>query len=201
MLKRLLTYCLLLLPVCTVMADGVDLLSTDSMSLAYEGNRLVSVSDEDRQLLGADLFGFSDGADALVEYEYDGNGNTVKDLNRKISSIQYNSLNLRQRREDGLHLSKEQAYINFSSLFDQASIEYQIKKLAQAFNAVLKNLGSIPQRYKNDVNALGSIVNYVYQGKGVEDNKEIEILGQQILQEEGRYDEKKQVYIPFEVLL
>lgn len=46
--------------------------------------------------------------------------------------------------------------------------------------------------------ALGSIVNYVYQGKGVEDNKELEILGQQILQEEGRYDEKKQVYIPFE---
>jgi len=75
--------------------------TTDSMSLAYEGNRLVSVSDEGRQLLGADLFGFSDGADALVEYEYDENGNTVKDLNRKISSIQYNSLNLRQRREDG----------------------------------------------------------------------------------------------------
>ena len=76
------------------MADGVDLLSTDSMSLAYEGNRIVSVSDEGRHLLGADLFGFSDGADALVEYEYDENGNTVKDLNRKISSIQYNSLNL-----------------------------------------------------------------------------------------------------------
>ena len=36
------------------------------------------------------------------------NGNTVKDLNRKVSSIQYNSLNLRQRHEDGLHLSKEQ---------------------------------------------------------------------------------------------
>ena len=37
------------------------------------------------------------------------NGNTMKDLNRKISSIQYNSLNLRQRREDRLHHSKEQA--------------------------------------------------------------------------------------------
>ena len=65
------------------------------------GNRLVSVSDEGRHLLGADLFGFNDGADALVEYEYDENGNTVKDLNRKVSSIQYNSLNLRQRREYG----------------------------------------------------------------------------------------------------
>jgi len=90
MLKRFLTYCLLMLPVCTAMADGVDLwCTTDSMSLAYEGNRLVSVSDEGRHLLGADLFGFNDGADALVEYEYDENGNTVKDLNRKVSSIQY----------------------------------------------------------------------------------------------------------------
>ena len=69
MLKRLLTYCLLLLPVCTVMADGVDLLSTDSMSLAYEGNRIVSVSDEGRQQLGADLFGFNDGAEEDAEYE------------------------------------------------------------------------------------------------------------------------------------
>jgi len=110
MFRRFLTYCLLMLPVCTAMADGVDLwCTTDSMSLAYEGNRLVSVSDEGRHLLSADLFGFNDGADALVEYEYDENGNTVKDLNRKVSSIQYNSLNLRQRREDGLHLSKEQA--------------------------------------------------------------------------------------------
>ena len=73
------------------------------------GNRLVSVSDEGRQQLGADLFGFSDGTEEEIEYEYDENGNTMKDLNRKISSIQYNSLNLRQRREDGLHLSKEHA--------------------------------------------------------------------------------------------
>ena len=68
--------------------------TTDSMSLAYEGNRLVSVSDEGRHLLGADLFGFSDGTEEEIEYEYDENGNTVKDLNRKVSSIQYNSLNL-----------------------------------------------------------------------------------------------------------
>jgi len=126
MLKRLLTYCLLLLPVCTAMADGVDLLSTDSMSLAYEGNRLVSVSDEGRQLLGADLFGFSDGTEEEIKYEYDENGNTVKDLNRKVSSIQYNSLNLRQRREDGLHLSKEQALcLRFAPSLHQRGISCQ----------------------------------------------------------------------------
>ena len=52
------------------MADGVNLwCTTDSMSLAYEGNRLVSVSDEGRQQLGADLFGFNDGAEEDAEYE------------------------------------------------------------------------------------------------------------------------------------
>lgn len=38
-----------------------------------------------------------DGADADVEYEYDPNGNMTKDLNKNISSIQYNSLNLPSR--------------------------------------------------------------------------------------------------------
>ena len=33
-------------------------------------------------------------SDSEIEYEYDANGNITKDLNRKILSIQYNSLNL-----------------------------------------------------------------------------------------------------------
>lgn len=33
-----------------------------------------------------------DGADAVIEYEYDANGNLTKDSNRNILSIQYNSL-------------------------------------------------------------------------------------------------------------
>ncbi|MCQ2242680.1 MAG: RHS repeat-associated core domain-containing protein [Bacteroidaceae bacterium] len=37
---------------------------------------------------------FKDGADSDFEYEYDENGNLTKDLNKNISSIQYNSLNL-----------------------------------------------------------------------------------------------------------
>lgn len=89
------------------------------------GNRLVSVSDEGRHLLGADLFGFSDGTEEEIEYEYDENGNTMKDLNRKVSSIQYNSLNLRQRREDGLHLSKEQALcLRFAPSLHQEHFTY-----------------------------------------------------------------------------
>ena len=35
-----------------------------------------------------------DGADQQTEYEYDENGNLTKDLNKKISRITYNFLNL-----------------------------------------------------------------------------------------------------------
>lgn len=37
---------------------------------------------------------FSDGSTATTEYTWDKNGNMTRDLNRKISKIQYNSLNL-----------------------------------------------------------------------------------------------------------
>ncbi len=37
---------------------------------------------------------FSDGSTATTEYSWDKNGNMTRYLNRKISKIQYNSLNL-----------------------------------------------------------------------------------------------------------
>jgi len=40
------------------------------------------------------VFNFKDGASQSNEYTYDKNGNMTKDLNKNISSIQYNSLNL-----------------------------------------------------------------------------------------------------------
>ena len=39
-------------------------------------------------------FDFVDGTDVEVEYEYAGNGNMTKDLNKNIWSVQYNLLNL-----------------------------------------------------------------------------------------------------------
>ena len=38
--------------------------------------------------------GFTNGANTTNEYTYDHNGNLTKDLNKNISNIQYNSLNL-----------------------------------------------------------------------------------------------------------
>ena len=40
------------------------------------------------------IFNFMDGANEEIEYEYDKNGNLVKDLNKNISKIECNLLNL-----------------------------------------------------------------------------------------------------------
>ena len=42
----------------------------------------------------SNAFGFTNGASTTNEYTYDANGNLTKDLNKNISNIQYNSLNL-----------------------------------------------------------------------------------------------------------
>ncbi len=68
---------------------------SDRLRLEYDGNQLVHVTDSvatGHTYAGA--FHFADGADEAVEYEYDENGNMTKDLNRKISSVEYNLLNL-----------------------------------------------------------------------------------------------------------
>ncbi len=68
----------------------------DGLRMTYEGNRLVKVTDieTDNDPTYEGVMQFTDNVDLAVEYEYDENGNMTKDLNRKISRIEYNSLNL-----------------------------------------------------------------------------------------------------------
>ena len=66
----------------------------DDLSYTYLGNRLQRVSKTGVSPKYYGAMYFHDGATANTEYEYDENGNMTKDLNRKISSIQYNLLNL-----------------------------------------------------------------------------------------------------------
>ena len=66
----------------------------DDLSYNYSGNQLQSVSKTGVSPRYYGAMYFQDGATANTEYEYDENGRLTKDLNRKISSIQYNSLNL-----------------------------------------------------------------------------------------------------------
>ena len=71
----------------------------DNLVMSYNGNQLKAVSDSVTGFVHADSFEFKDGADLPVEYYYDSNGNLIQDLNKKISEIQYNCLNLPSRIE------------------------------------------------------------------------------------------------------
>lgn len=66
----------------------------DDLLLSYTGNRLLAVKDNAVNSAYAGNFEFSNGADKSVEYNYDVSGNLKNDLNKKITDIQYNYLNL-----------------------------------------------------------------------------------------------------------
>ena len=66
----------------------------DDLTLTYSGNQLVKVTDGCDALFYTGAMDFKDGADAQVEYNWDANGNMTKDLNKGISRIRYNELNL-----------------------------------------------------------------------------------------------------------
>ena len=74
--------------------DGGTYGKVNQLTYSYDGNRLVSVSDAVTSPTYNGFFGFCDGADQTVEYEYDANGNMTRDRNKGISSIQYNADNL-----------------------------------------------------------------------------------------------------------
>ncbi|MEM7548391.1 MAG: fibronectin type III domain-containing protein [Bacteroidota bacterium] len=60
----------------------------DLLGYTYQGNQLMSVSD------AGTVEGFKDGNTSGDDYAYDDNGNMVQDLNKGITSIEYNYLNL-----------------------------------------------------------------------------------------------------------
>ncbi len=66
----------------------------DNLNLTYDGNQLLAVRDNATNGVYGNGMEFKDGANATVEYEYDANGNLTKDLNKNISDIEYNCLNL-----------------------------------------------------------------------------------------------------------
>ena len=81
----------------------------DNLNLIYHGNQLQSVYDNATNSVFGNGMEFKDNVNETVEYEYDKNGNLAKDLNKKISEIQYNILNL-------------PSHISFA---DGSSIEYE----------------------------------------------------------------------------
>ena len=74
--------------------DGGTYGAIDNVSFIYKGNQMLRADDNVEDPTYKDAWNFVDGASENIEYEYDKNGNMVKDLNKGIQSISYNSLNL-----------------------------------------------------------------------------------------------------------
>ncbi len=72
----------------------------DALSYTYEGNKLLNVQDtsdfNDSKIVNDFQQGGSSGLTA-EHYEYDDNGNVISDLNKKITEVEYNFLNLPQK--------------------------------------------------------------------------------------------------------
>ncbi|MFX9552245.1 RHS repeat-associated core domain-containing protein, partial [Acinetobacter baumannii] len=69
----------------------------DSLIYTYptNSNRLLGVRDIDSSITkSAQLGDFIDGNTGVKDYSYDVNGNMIVDLNKGISSIVYNHLNI-----------------------------------------------------------------------------------------------------------
>ena len=61
----------------------------DDLTISYDGNQLVKVTDDAEALNYSDALDFNDGADRECEYDYDSNGALTRDGNRGVKSITY----------------------------------------------------------------------------------------------------------------
>ena len=66
----------------------------DNLTYTLNGNQVTRVDDATTATAYNNGFEFKDAVKQANEYAYDKNGNLTKDLNRNITSIQYNCLNL-----------------------------------------------------------------------------------------------------------
>lgn len=69
----------------------------DNQTLSYDGNQLTKVYDACYDLTYAGAMEFRDGADQSDEYSWDANGRMTRDMNRKITDIAYNAIDLPRR--------------------------------------------------------------------------------------------------------
>lgn len=66
----------------------------DNLTYTYSGNQVTKIEDAASATPQNGNTAFTNGASSANEYSYDANGNITKDLNKGISNIKYNLLNL-----------------------------------------------------------------------------------------------------------
>jgi RHS repeat-associated protein len=103
--------------------DGGSYGLIDDLTFTLTGNQVTKIEDAASDPTYNGAFNFKDGASQSNEYTYDKNGNMTKDLNKNISSIQYNSLNLPSKVvfSDGKYMD----YV-YSATGEKRSVTYNV---------------------------------------------------------------------------
>lgn len=118
---------------------NLDNLTYNYGPAGQEGNRLLAITDT-----GQTDKGFKDGNTSGNDYAYDGYGNLVQDLNKGISSILYNRLNLTER----ITMSSG-AYVKY--VYDAAGSKLA-EELYNTSGALVKRIDYVgPFVYENNV--------------------------------------------------
>ncbi|MFN8255395.1 MAG: DUF6443 domain-containing protein [Bacteroidales bacterium] len=134
---------------------GTNYSKIDSLKYAYLGNQLIGVDDKQNNPVFNEN-GFKDNGNFLnanesnplsYEYTYDLNGNLKKDLNKKISRIYYNTLNL----PDTVGF-EQKAKIEY--LYDAAGIKLRQKefKLDGSLNSETNYISNFIYKGKDSLN-------------------------------------------------
>ena len=99
----------------------------DDLTITRDGNQLKKVTDQCDELTYAGAMDFKDGVNEHVEYTWDANGNMTSDLNKGLTEIQYNVLNLPEKitHSDG-HIT----YITYAADGRKLRVTYKIDPTA-----------------------------------------------------------------------
>lgn len=76
---------------------GSTYASVDNLAMTYAGNQLTRVDDSGTSVSIPESSDFKNYSNVATEYTYNRNGALAKDLNKGITEIKYNSLNLPQQ--------------------------------------------------------------------------------------------------------
>ena len=121
----------------------------DNLTITYNGNRLLKVTDAAEALNYNGALDFHDGADATSEYTYDGNGALTKDSNRGIKDITY---------DYGHHPS----YVNMNQgkKFNSITNDYTSdgRKLSSLHRITISNANGIARKTTTDLYIDGLIL-------------------------------------------
>lgn len=135
----------------------------DNLSYNYHRNQLLKVDDAAVGPYYQGAFHFVDGADEAVEYEYDANGNMVRDLNKGISFISYDLNN--QPRKIEYNDGRNASYV-YDAEGNKLSVSYNLTAMssAQPQMPVMQSTDVASANVSNGQKTIDYCGNIIYDG-------------------------------------